>query len=368
MLPFFIYISILAYSQKVNNFTPQNILSVRRFLTLVLFSFLSFGFHSLMAKNDTIIFKNGEYLVGEIKSMDKGVAIIETDYSDDDFNVEWDKIQQIYTLHKFLISLTSGERYNGSLRGTHPDSVRIYTFEYGTVVTKLESIVFLREVDESFKDRLYYSIDLGLSLTRANNLKQFTSRSSIRYTATKWTFGGSINSLVSDQDGQDQKTERTDANITLRYIMKKGWFFFPEVTFLSNTEQQLSLRTATKVGAGKYLFRTNKLYWALMGGVSFTNENFSGDDPTRNSREAFFGTDLNLFDIGDFNFLTQGTIYPSFTESGRYRVDLTFDIKYDLPFDFYIKLGTTLNYDNQPIEAGTESDYVIQSSIGWEFD
>ena len=363
---FYFFLTQLFLSSKVNIFAMFVITQMKRLLLFISTIFILSP--AALAIQDTIVFKSGEVIIGEIKSMDKGVVTVETSYSDSDFKIEWNKVQEVYTLHKFLISLKGGERYNGSIRATHPDSARLYTYDYGTVVVKLNDIVYLDEIDDKFRDRLYYSIDMGISLTRANNLKQFTSRSSIAYTARKWSLGGSINSLVSDQDGQDVKTERTDGNLVIRYILNRGWFFFPELTFLSNTEQQLELRTATKLGAGKYLFRTNRAYWNLTGGIAFNNEKFSNEEPDRNSREAFFGTNLNLYDIGDFNFLFNGIFYPSFTESGRKRIDLTLDIKYDLPFDFYIKLGGTLNYDNQPIEEGTESDYVIQSTIGWEWD
>ena len=77
--------------------------------------------------------------------------------------------------------------------------------------------------------------------------------------------------------------------------------------------------------------------------------------------------ELNLFDIGDLSLLTHATGYPSLTEAGRFRLDFKFDLKYDLPLDFYIKTGTTVNYDSQPVAGGSDLDYVIQTGIGWEW-
>jgi len=37
-------------------------------------------------------------------------------------------------------------------------------------------------------------------------------------------------------------------------------------------------------------------------------------------------------------------------------------------FDFYIKLGFTLNYDNQPAVIGNEIDCILKSGFGWEFN
>jgi hypothetical protein len=42
------------------------------------------------------------------------------------------------------------------------------------------------------------------------------------------------------------------------------------------------------------------------------------------------------------------------------------NIKYDLPHDFYIKPGITVNYDNRPAITGRDWDYVFTFSIGWE--
>jgi hypothetical protein len=82
--------------------------------------------------------------------------------------------------------------------------------------------------------------------------------------------------------------------------------------------------------------------------------------------KAYFGSELNLFDIGDLSLLSNIWAYPSFTENGRWRTDFIFDAKYDLPLDFYIKVGFTLNYDNRPAVKGKETDYVLAFSVGWE--
>ena len=83
--------------------------------------------------------------------------------------------------------------------------------------------------------------------------------------------------------------------------------------------------------------------------------------------EAYAGTELNIFDIGDLNLLSSLYVYPSLTESGRWRSDFKFDTKYDLPKDFYIKIGLTWNYDNRPAVEGKETDYVMAFSVGWEW-
>lgn len=83
--------------------------------------------------------------------------------------------------------------------------------------------------------------------------------------------------------------------------------------------------------------------------------------------EGYLGTELNLFDIGDLSLITTAKVFPGITEKGRWRADFNFDMKYDLPLDFYIKLGYSLNWDNQPVEGAEAVDYVLHTGFGWEW-
>jgi hypothetical protein len=149
--------------------------------------------------------------------------------------------------------------------------------------------------------------------------------------------------------------------------MPRDWYAIAGMTFFSNTEQKIELRTTSNLGMGKYLIHTNRTYWGFLAGASNNNEIFADTTASRNSWEGFFGSELNMFNVGDLNLITNLIVYPSFTESGRWRADFTFDIKYDLPLDFYIKYNITVNYDNRPVPGAPETDYVMHFGFGWEW-
>ncbi len=320
--------------------------------------------HRGYAQKDSLVLVNGDILVGEAKNMDRGVLTFETDYSDTDFKIEWEGIQKIYTKSYFLITLTDGRRYNGYLSSADSVHVNIIVGD-ASEGTAMENIVYLKSVDSDFWSRLSASVDLGYSHTKANNLKQFSVRSTFGYLAERWSADANYNNVRSSQDDIED-IQRLDAGFTYRFFLPKDYFLLAQIAWLSNTEQRITLRTTSKVGLGKYLIHTNQTYWGVQGGVSFNNEDFSTETSTRRSGEAFVGTELNMYDIGDLNLLTNIVVYPSLTESGRWRIDYTFDTKYDLPLDFYIKLGFTLNFDNQPVENASTTDYVFQTTFGWE--
>lgn len=320
------------------------------------------------AQQDSLLLDSNTLIIGEIKSMNKGVLVIETNYSDSDFNIEWLKTKNIYTKSVFLISLVDGSRVVGSLRSNEDNTITITNRE-GVVEKEkvlISEIVYLQPLEKGFWSRLDAAIDFGISFTKANNLKQFTLGTNLKYTEDKWSALINANLLRSTQDNATD-IRREDASFVFNYFLPKDWYLAPQVSLLSNTEQLLDLRTVVSMGVGNYLVNTNKLYWGVLTGLSYNNENFSSDAEDRSSLEGILGTELNMFDAKDLSIITRLIAYPSFSESGRWRVDWNFDLKYDLPLDFYVKTGITLNYDNQPTAGASDSDYFWNLAFGWEW-
>lgn len=342
-------------------------LPVRTFSTCCLVGFLLFAHNALAAlPKDSLVLKNGDKIVGEIKSLDKGVITVETDYSKNDFTIEWLGIKEIYTVSNFLITLKDGRRINGNIQSVkEANIVFITSMEKDTVQVHLGDIVFLKALKSDFWGRLKANIDLGITFTKANNMRQYSLRTAISYLADKWQADANYNREDTRQDST-QNTRRTDAALNYKYFISGDWYVMTSLTFLSNTEQSISLRTNGKLGAGKMMLHTNRKYWGVGAGFAFNNESYTNTTTARNSWEAFVGSELNLFDIGDFSLLNSVFVYPSLTESGRVRCDFNLDAKYDLPKDFYLKPGLTFNYDNQPAAVGKELDYVFVFTIGWE--
>ena len=323
----------------------------------------------IFAQSDSLIFKNGNYVVGEAKAMNRGVLTFETPYSDKDFSIEWDGIKEIYAVTYFLITLSDGRRYNGYINSGEAGKIIISADDGQKIEVEWEDIVLLDDVDQGFWSQLYFSVDVGLDMTKANNFSQLSARSNLGYTEKRWNIDATYNTLYSSQD-EIADIKRTDGGIGYKYFLPKDWYPLASVDFLSNTEQNLKLRTTGKVGFGKFVIHTNHSYWGFSGGANYNNENFSIDSiPSRKSWEGFLGTEVNLYDIGDLSLMTKIFAYPSFTESGRWRSDFNFDAKYEMPFDddFYIKMGITFNYDNQPAEVGKEVDYVFHTGFGWSW-
>jgi len=338
---------------------------MRKFLSLFISAALAACSLEAAAQKDSLILNNKDVIVGDIKSMDRGVVTIETDYSKDDFRVEYSGINRIKTSTFYIITLTDGTRLNGNLETIGSDQIKILTDEGVEKVIGFEELVYIMSIDKEFRDRLSASLDFGFGITKSQNLKQISIRSNVGYRAESWSTDVYYNSMYSNQDDVDA-IRNTDGGLTFRYLLPKDWYVPVSLTFLSNTEQKIDLRVLGKLGVGNYIVHTNHTYWGIAGGITYNAENYT-DAVDRKSWEGYFGTELNLYDIGDLSLLTKWVAYPSFTESGRWRSDFNFDVKYDLPLDFYIKLGLTATYDNRPVEGASDTDYMLQTGFGWKW-
>lgn len=322
------------------------------------------------AQSDTIVLKNQNKLVGEIKRMSKGVLTMETDYSDSDFEITWLEVLSMSSEQTYFVTLTKGFRFESKIRAEENEQGAIYLKRADTTWVKvpIEDVVEFKAVEANFLSRISTSISLGYNFTKSNSLSQFVVNGDLTYVGFKWEAGANYNSVVSRQD-EVSETKRIDAGLDFRYFLHKDWFIDANAAFLSNNQIDLDLRTNVRAGAGKYLIHNNSLYLGFGGGLAWNNEQYlTAQDANKNSLESYVGIEFNMFDMGDLDFYTRMLVYPSLTENGRLRSDITASLKYDLPLDLFIKLGFTYNYDNQPAEGFLTDDYVFNTTFGWEFN
>jgi hypothetical protein len=182
------------------------------------------------------------------------VVTIETDYSKSDFTIEWSGIKEIYLRSMFLITLTDGRRINGTFQSVDSGGkINITDAQGKKVETKLDDIVYLKGLKSDFWSRVHASIDMGLSISKANDLKQYNIRSAVGYLADKWLVDIYYNDTRSSQDSiAEHQTNRVRGFVYFTFFQKTGMRLRVSPT-LSNTEQALKLRFTSKVGVGNYI-------------------------------------------------------------------------------------------------------------------
>lgn len=320
---------------------------------------------TIYAQKDTIFLKNKDIIDGKIKDMDKAILHMSTDYSDENFSILWSEVERLSTTNRFYITLSNRKTIISKIKTIGEDSI-LLTNGKKNLLCNHSQIVYIKGFEESLKDRIKASIDLGFNMAKANNLVQLNLRSNFDYTDHHWTFTANMNITASKQDSIDP-TQMKEAAVGIRYSLENDFFLILASNFLSNTEQALKLRSNANFGIGRFLVHTNKLYLTVASGIGYMDERFSNDTPRKKSFENYLGTELNLFKTDNVSLLTGIIIYRSLTEKKRWRSDMNLDVKFNLPLKFYIQNGITVNYDNQPAIVGNKVDYNIMVTLGWEF-
>ena len=67
------------------------------------------------------------------------------------------------------------------------------------------------------------------------------------------------------------------------------------------------------------------------------------------------------------DLLTRLTYYPSLTIGGRYRINYNFDLDFNLPGDWYFRIGFFENFDSKPPTDLSKNDYGWTNGFGLKF-
>ncbi len=316
--------------------------------------------------DDVIVLKNGDRITGTVKKLENGDVHISADYGENIFIIDWEKVERIESLQHFAVMTSGGDRLSGSIR-TDPDaSTRILVEGQGaTVPFEQSDLVSLTPIDAGFWGRFKTSVDFGLSLTKANETRQFNTRARVSYLTDDWSLEGNVNSLLNARQNVPD-TKRSEFGTNFRYFITNRWFSVTFGNFLQSDELQLDLRSTMGGALGRYLVQNNHWLLSINGGGAWTNENF--EDPlvsNRNSGEALGAIEFNAFNIGDLNILAQFSVLPSLSEPGRVRMNFRNDFKWNLPQALYFSVGFNHNFDSAPPTNTPRNDYIFNTSVGW---
>ncbi len=319
---------------------------------------------SARAATDVVTTLSGEKIVGEIKKVEKDVLTIETTYSDSDFKIEWDQIASIESDRQFLVETFDGKRLSGTLK---VDPAKKATVLIGNDTVLLADLAAMVPFERSFWSRFDAGFDFGYSMTQANSAKQLTLGGTLLYRDEQVVDTALANAFKSSQSNAPE-TQRWDFGNDFRYLLGDRWYVNTTQDFMNSDEQKLDLRTTIGGGGGRYLFRSAAQHLALGGGLAWTNEQYTDPAiPTKDSAEAYIGTEFMTEKMKFADLVTRLTYYPSLTIDDRYRINYKFDLDFNLPGDWYFRIGIFENFDSLPPPGLSRNDYGWSNSFGLKF-
>jgi len=315
------------------------------------------------AQTDVVTMVTGEKIVGEIKNVQKDVLTISTSYSDADFKIEWDKVAAIDSTRQFLIETFDGRRVSGSLT---TDAAK-KAVQVGAVAIALADVSVIQPIERSFWSRFETGADFGYSMTQANDATQLTLGGNLLYRDEN-VVDTLLGNVFKSTQSNAPETQRWNVGNDFRYLFGDRWYANTGQDLLNSDEQSLDLRTTIGAGGGRYLLRSASQYLAVGGGLAWTREDYK--DPaiaTKDSAEAYLGTEFMTEKLKVTDLVTRLNYYPSLTIDDRYRLNYTFDLDFNLPGDWYLRFSLFENYDSLPPAGLSNNDYGLSTSFGFKF-
>lgn len=318
-------------------------------------------------KADTVVLRNGDRVVGEIKSLDRDVLTYKTDDMGT-LSIKWDKIHRIGSPRYFEVEETSGLRHYGSLRAG--PEVKQMIVEVSTFSDTLDhmQVVRITPIGQGFFARLDGNISLGFTFQRANRIRSLSLDANVKHRTQTRLTGLRINTYFQGEETREPTSRNTIALNEQRFLARR-YVLGGTGQLEQNEELDLDLRVLLSFGGGRFLTQTNRSALLVGGGLAFTNEQFVASDATTNL-EALLSVGWEFYrrDTPKSDIQTTLQVYPNLTDLGRVRTDFQASISHEFVKDFTTGFTLFDQLDNRPPSGtGASHDFGITLTMGWSF-
>ncbi len=316
-------------------------------------------------KVDVVTLRNGDRITCEISNLTRSMLNASTDPLGK-VAIHWGQIVSIQSPRVFMVQMTTGERYYGTLLASPPTQL-VVGFPGGSVALSLAEVVELVPIGQSFWRRIDGSLDLGFSFTQANLETHGTLNGSATYRTQTRQIAAKASSQVSTREDADREY-RADLGVSYSRYLSNRFYVIAWAGGQQNDELTLELRALAGGGIGRELVHTDRRIWSVFGGAAYTRELYR-DQPLDQSTEAAIGGSLDFYAPAndDYNITNQLVTYINVAGRKRVRAELQSAWRQEFLADFYWSLNFFESFDSDPPPEEKRNDFGVSFSVGWKF-
>jgi hypothetical protein len=318
-------------------------------------------------KADSLRLRNGDWLVGDIREMTRGIVTYKTDAMSTIY-VKWTRVLTATTNKSFQIYLDDESRHVGSLRASETLGRVVIRTATDTFEVATQSVVEMQRIKSSFWNRLDGSLDFGFGFTQQNAKTDLTLNAEVKYLITGNRFDLDLNGSFHRQDSA---TDITRGTARLTYAREIGhlWFFGVSGSVEQNSQLSLDLRGSIGAGPGRFLILNNRMELGTLLAVAINSERFA-DEPAGRSVPLGLITDFQFFNWSGLStdLSSRLAIQPVLSDWGRWRISFSADITQEILNQLYLRVGLSELYDSRPpLADANQNDFTVTTSLGWTF-
>ncbi len=257
-------------------------------------------------KTDVVLFKNGDRLTGELKSMERGRLRFKTEATDT-IEIEWDDVASLTSDRNIQVESADGKRYLGELQRGDSDFLAVVRTLSETIELNSGDVVQITPIEEKGVGRIDGDITAGYSFAKASEIQQLHFGLDVDYRTETRIISLQADATTSDST-DSESSQRQSVDLAYRRLWPNRWMVIGVFSLNRNDELDLDLRTSIGAGGGRILKQSNNMSLTLEGGLLRSSEKVSSGAPNQDTWEAFgslnwgwFQYDSPEFDRGHSN-------------------------------------------------------------------
>ena len=338
--------------------------------TIFILSFIAIS-GKLLSQNlkDTIFFRNGSIVIGEIKLIKLGVVTFDPDDAND-ITVQLIKLKTISAPGViFRVENTLEHVYYGRLIPSSKQGFVNIVSDKDTVVEELEKISVLYPFKDAFLERFSGNAALGYTYTRSSKFGRVNFDLGAKYVTRKdeISFGATgIYSVYDTAFSRDQE----DVNFKYNYYLDPTWFLTAFISYQRNLELGISRRYQQGLGVGNKFITTRHIYGWLRTGVAINQQESTDGEKSGTLTELFGQLQFNFFrfTVPKISLDFSQSVYYSLSQKDRIRNSGETNLSWELINDFDLNLGFYNNYDSKPPASAVSTfDFGIIFGLSYKF-
>jgi len=315
-----------------------------------------------------VVLRNGDRLSGDIHSLEFGILTLSTDNMST-LSIEWPAVRSVASKFEFAIERRDGTKYHGVIATSDDGSDLVIQSEGGSVRIPMAEVERISRFSPRFWDRINGGLSIGFSYSKSSAIQVSNVNFNANYRSTAIESSLAFSSNTT-KDSSGSTTDRQLLSGAVQFLRQSRNFW----GLLASLERDQSLgidaRLTAGAGIGRRFLQTSFSELTGVVGLVGTEEWIVDKSEPRASVEAVAGGSWQVF-----RFIEPKTrlnlslyVFPSLTESGRYRSTGDLSLTHKFPHDVTVGLTGYLSYDNQPPESGAaKSDYGVTFNLGYTF-
>jgi uncharacterized protein DUF481 len=322
-------------------------------------------------KTDIVTLRNGDRVTGEIKALEYGLLELSTDFMGT-LKIEWNQVASIESEYAFDVERIGGARVYGTLSTTDKGALVINDSAEPESVP-LGTVTRLSGVESGFWERVNGTLSIGYNYTKSSDISVANFSFTSRYDTPRIrsTLDANANRTTSPES---ESTQQENISSTVQFLSEKPRFWILLNSLESNEQLGIERRLQSGGAVGRYFRQSADSELTGLAGIVVNQEwtTTTIEDDQQLSMEGVIGAQWRVFRFSDpeVSLSAQAALYPSLTESGRYRGSMNVTLSRDLIKDLTFNLSLYESYDSDPPQDDGEAlkeDYGIVTSIGYKF-